>query len=84
MLIWLKNHLFDTRNMLDYLLITKGIVNLQTGQETDFVLVSCTGSGIEPTRREQVLRAKRVSSSSKSSFISFLGLKLIPWFFEIF
>lgn len=34
---------------------------LQTGQETDVILVSCTGSGIEPTRREQVLKAKRVS-----------------------
>lgn len=33
---------------------------LQTGQETDFILVSCTGSGIEPTRREQVLKAKKV------------------------
>ena len=33
---------------------------LQTGQETDFILVSCTGSGVEPTRREQVLKAKRV------------------------
>jgi hypothetical protein len=34
---------------------------LQTGQETDFILVSCTGLGIEPNRREQVLKAKRVS-----------------------
>jgi len=33
---------------------------LQTGQETDFILVSCTGSGIEPGRREQVLKAKKV------------------------
>lgn len=41
--------------------------NLQTGQETDFILVSCTGSGLEPTRREQVLKAKRVSSFFYSS-----------------
>lgn len=34
---------------------------LQAGQETDFILVSCTGSGVEPNRREQVLKAKRVS-----------------------
>jgi glycerol-3-phosphate responsive antiterminator len=34
--------------------------SLQTGQETDFILVSCTGSGIEPNRREQVLKAKKV------------------------
>lgn len=33
----------------------------QTGEETDFILVSCTGLGIEPTRREQVLKAKKVS-----------------------
>lgn len=32
----------------------------QTGEETDFILVSCTGLGIEPTRREQVLKAKKV------------------------
>lgn len=36
---------------------------MQTGQETDFILVSCTGLGIEPTRREQVLKAKKVSPS---------------------
>lgn len=39
---------------------------LQTGQETDFVLVSCTGLGVEPSRREQVLKAKRVSLSLSS------------------
>ena len=33
---------------------------LQSGQETDIVLVSCTGSGIEANRREQVLKAKKV------------------------
>lgn len=33
---------------------------LQTGQETDFILVSCSGSGIESNRREQVLKAKKV------------------------
>lgn len=41
---------------------------LQTGQETDFVLVSCTGLGIEPSRREQVLKAKRVSPFRFSYF----------------
>ena len=35
---------------------------VQTGQEIDFILVSCIGSRIEPTRREQVLKAKRVCS----------------------
>ncbi|KAK9147186.1 hypothetical protein Sjap_007089 [Stephania japonica] len=29
------------------------------GQETDFVLVSCAGLGIEPSRREQVIKAKK-------------------------
>jgi E1A/CREB-binding protein len=33
---------------------------LQSGQETDILLVSCTGSGIEANRREQVLKAKKV------------------------
>ncbi|KAI3752620.1 hypothetical protein L2E82_24655 [Cichorium intybus] len=32
----------------------------QTGQETDFILVSCTCSEIESSRRESVLRAKKV------------------------
>ncbi|GMQ07729.1 hypothetical protein CsSME_00051809 [Camellia sinensis var. sinensis] len=36
----------------------------QTGQETDFILVSCTGLGIEPTRRDQVLRAKKAGEDS--------------------
>ncbi|CAN1139411.1 Protein HIGH CHLOROPHYLL FLUORESCENCE PHENOTYPE 173, chloroplastic [Linum perenne] len=40
-------------------LIFEYIKALPTGQETDFVLVSCTGQGVEPTRREQVLKAKR-------------------------
>ncbi|XP_027344510.1 uncharacterized protein LOC113857040 [Abrus precatorius] len=35
-----------------------------TGQETDFVLVSCSGLGIEPSRREQVLKAKRAGEDS--------------------
>lgn len=34
---------------------------MQSGQETDFILVSCTGSGIETSRREQVLKAKKVT-----------------------
>ncbi|GLT38227.1 hypothetical protein SLA2020_124900 [Shorea laevis] len=37
---------------------------LPTGQETDFVLVSCTGLGVEPSRREQVLKAKRAGEDS--------------------
>lgn len=37
---------------------------LPTGQETDFILVSCTGSGIEPMRREQVLKAKKAGEES--------------------
>lgn len=42
--------------------------DLQTGQETDFVLVSCTGLGIEPSRREQVLKAKRVCPFPEFNF----------------
>lgn len=43
--------------MLEWIVV---INSLQTGEETDFILVSCTGLGIEPTRREQVLKAKKV------------------------
>ncbi|KAF3432293.1 hypothetical protein FNV43_RR27033 [Rhamnella rubrinervis] len=45
-------------------LILEYIKALPSGQETDFVLVSCTGSGIEPTRRDQVLKAKRAGEDS--------------------
>ncbi|PON91182.1 Hopanoid-associated sugar epimerase [Trema orientale] len=45
-------------------LILEYIKALPTGQETDFILVSCTGSGLEPTRREQVLKAKRAGEDS--------------------
>ncbi|KAK6911216.1 NADH:ubiquinone oxidoreductase intermediate-associated protein 30 [Dillenia turbinata] len=38
---------------------TQLCVSVQTGQETDFILVSCTGLGVEPSRREQVLKAKK-------------------------
>ncbi|GAB2295100.1 hypothetical protein Dimus_029278 [Dionaea muscipula] len=45
-------------------LILEYIKALPTGQETDFILVSCTGLGIEPSRREQVLKAKRAGEES--------------------
>ncbi|EHA8591301.1 hypothetical protein COCNU_scaffold042086G000010 [Cocos nucifera] len=45
-------------------LIMEYIKALPTGQETDFILVSCTGSGIEPSRREQVLKAKKAGEDS--------------------
>ncbi|XP_062155530.1 protein HIGH CHLOROPHYLL FLUORESCENCE PHENOTYPE 173, chloroplastic [Alnus glutinosa] len=45
-------------------LILEYIKATPTGQETDFILVSCTGLGIEPTRREQVLKAKRAGEDS--------------------
>ncbi|XWS11674.1 hypothetical protein CRYUN_Cryun37aG0019500 [Craigia yunnanensis] len=45
-------------------LILEYIKALPTGQETDFVLVSCTGLGVEPNRREQVLKAKRSGEDS--------------------
>ncbi|CAK9156454.1 unnamed protein product [Ilex paraguariensis] len=40
------------------------VCGCQTGQETDFILVSCTGSGIELNRREQVLKAKKAGEDS--------------------
>ncbi|KAJ8538505.1 hypothetical protein K7X08_027726 [Anisodus acutangulus] len=52
------------QDLRSFQLIMEYIKALPTGQETDFVLVSCTGSGIEPTRREQVLLAKRAGEDS--------------------
>ncbi|XP_021720262.1 uncharacterized protein LOC110687923 [Chenopodium quinoa] len=51
----------DPRN---FELILEYIKALPSGQETDFILVSCTGSGIETSRREQVLRAKKAGEDS--------------------
>ncbi|CDP19666.1 unnamed protein product [Coffea canephora] len=52
------------QDLRSFKLILEYIKALPTGQETDFVLVSCTGSGIEPNRREQVLRAKKAGEDS--------------------
>ncbi|XP_027097122.1 protein HIGH CHLOROPHYLL FLUORESCENCE PHENOTYPE 173, chloroplastic isoform X1 [Coffea arabica] len=52
------------QDLRSFELILEYIKALPTGQETDFVLVSCTGSGIEPNRREQVLRAKKAGEDS--------------------
>ncbi|GJM97502.1 hypothetical protein PR202_ga14434 [Eleusine coracana subsp. coracana] len=51
----------DPRN---FQLILEYIKALPTGQETDFILVSCAGSGIEPNRREQVLKAKKAGEDA--------------------
>ncbi|KAL8536188.1 hypothetical protein ACS0TY_011720 [Phlomoides rotata] len=48
------------QDLRSFQLIFEYIKALPTGQETDFILVSCTGLGIEPSRREQVLKAKKV------------------------
>uniref|UniRef100_A0A804U748 Uncharacterized protein n=1 Tax=Zea mays TaxID=4577 RepID=A0A804U748_MAIZE len=42
---------------------------LPTGQETDFILVSCSGSGIESNRREQVLKAKKEEPGGQRALI---------------
>ncbi|KAJ8751166.1 hypothetical protein K2173_016347 [Erythroxylum novogranatense] len=52
------------QDLRSFKLILEYIKALPTGQETDFVLVSCTGLGVEPTRREQVLKAKRAGEDS--------------------
>lgn len=52
------------QDLRSFKLILEYIKALPTGQETDVILVSCTGSGIEPTRREQVLKAKRAGEDS--------------------
>uniref|UniRef100_A0A0D9WTW3 NAD(P)-binding domain-containing protein n=1 Tax=Leersia perrieri TaxID=77586 RepID=A0A0D9WTW3_9ORYZ len=51
----------DPRN---FELIMEYIKALPTGQETDFILISCSGSGIEPNRREQVLKAKKAGEDA--------------------
>ncbi|CAL9774332.1 unnamed protein product [Musa acuminata subsp. burmannicoides] len=45
-------------------LIMEYIKALPTGIETDFILVSCTGSGIESSRRDQVLKAKKAGEDA--------------------
>ncbi|KAL9412595.1 hypothetical protein AB3S75_041272 [Citrus x aurantiifolia] len=52
------------QDLRSFKLILEYIKALPTGQETDFVLVSCTGFGVEPSRREQVLKAKRDGEDS--------------------
>ncbi|KAF9616879.1 hypothetical protein IFM89_032841 [Coptis chinensis] len=52
------------QDLRSFKLILEYIKALPTGPETDFVLVSCTGSGIEPKRREQVLKAKKAGEDS--------------------
>ncbi|XP_031254704.1 protein HIGH CHLOROPHYLL FLUORESCENCE PHENOTYPE 173, chloroplastic [Pistacia vera] len=47
------------QDLRTFKLILEYIKALPTGQETDFVLVSCTGLGVESSRREQVLKSKR-------------------------
>lgn len=52
------------QDLRSFQLIFEYIKALPTGQETDFILVSCTGLGIEPSRREQVLKAKKAGEDS--------------------
>ncbi|XP_076899316.1 protein HIGH CHLOROPHYLL FLUORESCENCE PHENOTYPE 173, chloroplastic-like [Bidens hawaiensis] len=52
------------QDLRSFKMILEYIKALPTGQETDFILVSCTGSGIETGRREQVLKAKKAGEDS--------------------
>ncbi|CAN6442872.1 unnamed protein product [Victoria cruziana] len=52
------------QDLRSFKLIIEYIKALPTGAETDFILISCTGNGIESTRREQVLRAKKAGEDS--------------------
>ncbi|XP_057968269.1 protein HIGH CHLOROPHYLL FLUORESCENCE PHENOTYPE 173, chloroplastic [Malania oleifera] len=52
------------QDVRSFKLIMEYIKALPTGQETDFILVSCTGLGIEPARREQVLKAKKAGEDA--------------------
>ncbi|XP_028759084.1 uncharacterized protein LOC114718007 [Neltuma alba] len=53
-----------SQDLRSFKLILEYIKALPTGQETDFVLVSCSGNGIESSRREQVLKAKKAGEDS--------------------
>ncbi|XP_031488829.1 protein HIGH CHLOROPHYLL FLUORESCENCE PHENOTYPE 173, chloroplastic [Nymphaea colorata] len=53
-----------SQDLRSFKLIIEYIKALPTGSETDFILISCTGYGIESTRREQVLRAKKAGEDS--------------------
>ncbi|XP_054780341.1 protein HIGH CHLOROPHYLL FLUORESCENCE PHENOTYPE 173, chloroplastic isoform X3 [Prosopis cineraria] len=53
-----------SQDLRSFKLIMEYIKALPTGQETDFVLVSCSGMGIESSRREQVLKAKQAGEDS--------------------
>jgi hypothetical protein len=57
------------QDLRSFKLILEYIKALPTGQETDFVLVSCSGLGIEPSRREQVLKAKREEPGGQRALI---------------
>ncbi|KAF2312942.1 hypothetical protein GH714_000898 [Hevea brasiliensis] len=52
------------QDLRSFKLILEYIKPLPTGQETNSVLVSCTGLGVEPTRREEVLKAKRLGKTN--------------------
>ncbi|CAM8948546.1 unnamed protein product [Rhodiola kirilowii] len=54
----------SNQDLRSFKLILEYIKALPTGQETDFVLVSCTGQAIEASRREQVLKAKKAGEDS--------------------
>lgn len=54
----------NNQDLRSFQMILEYIKALPTGQETDFILVSCTGSGIEASRREQVLKAKKAGEDS--------------------
>ncbi|KAG0475084.1 hypothetical protein HPP92_014770 [Vanilla planifolia] len=53
-----------TQDPRSFKLILEYIKALPTGQETDFILISCTGAAIDPTRRAQVLKAKKAGEDS--------------------
>lgn len=55
----------------------------QGGQETDFILISCTGGGLNDDDREKVLKAKQVRH--EGAFLKFVGLGhvyLFNWYVD--
>lgn len=64
-----------SRDSNSFKMILEYIKALPSGQETDFVLVSCTGAGIEPSIREKVIKAKQAGEHALR--ISGLGYTIV-------
>ncbi len=54
---------------------------VQRGQETDFILVSCSGAGVSSESKEKVLRAKQVNSAFRNAVVDIQ--QILSFCFEV-